>query len=70
MNPLLSAAEVSAYLQVPIRTLHRWRHRRTGPPAIRVGRYLRYRQEDVEAWLTKQQSEQRSPPTSATSLAE
>jgi hypothetical protein len=54
LRPLASAEEVSAYLGVPISTLHMWRYRRTGPRAAKVGKWLRYRWEDVEAWLDEQ----------------
>jgi excisionase family DNA binding protein len=43
--------EVAAYLQVSVKTLYTWRYKRQGPRAHRVGRHLRYRWEDVEAWL-------------------
>jgi excisionase family DNA binding protein len=48
---LATLAEVAAYLQVPPKTLHRWRSVGEGPPALKVGRHLRYRWRDVEAWL-------------------
>lgn len=48
---LMSVEEVSAYLGIPVATLYRWRHMRTGPKASRVGRHLRYSADDVAAWL-------------------
>jgi excisionase family DNA binding protein len=50
-DQLWSVQDVSEYLQVPVRTIYRWRTQGYGPPARRVGKYLRYRQEDVIAWL-------------------
>lgn len=50
---LLTPAEVSSILSVPVSTLYGWRHQRKGPPAIRVGRHLRWRSEDVEAWIAR-----------------
>jgi excisionase family DNA binding protein len=47
----MSVEEVSEYLGIPVATLYRWRHMRTGPKASRVGRYLRYSADDVAAWL-------------------
>jgi len=32
-------------------TLCDWRTRRVGPPWVRVGRLIRYRQADLDAWL-------------------
>lgn len=48
---LLTIEELSQYLQVPVKTLYDWRHRGLGPRGLRVGRYVRYRQADVDAWL-------------------
>ena len=48
---LATPTEIAVYLQVPVRTLYAWRYQRKGPRAHRVGRHLRYRWEDVEAWL-------------------
>lgn len=48
---LWSVADVSAFLGVPVGTLYQWRHRRIGPRARRVGRYLRYDPADVRAWF-------------------
>jgi excisionase family DNA binding protein len=50
---LLTPAEVSEHLRVPITTLYVWRHQSKGPPAIKVGRHLRYRVRDLEAWLER-----------------
>ena len=49
-EPLLTAEEVAAYLQVPVSWVRE--HTRAGNcPAIPVGRYWRYRMSKVEAWL-------------------
>lgn len=50
-NRLLSVTELANYLSVPVATLYAWRYRGEGPPALRVGRYLRYRWSDVQRWL-------------------
>jgi excisionase family DNA binding protein len=50
-NRLGETPQVSCYLGVPLKTLYAWRQRGYGPPAIKVGRHLRYRWADVEAWL-------------------
>ena len=49
--PLWTVQDVSDYLRVPVQTLYSWRAQRSGPPARRVGKYLRYRPADVERWL-------------------
>lgn len=51
VRPLWSITDVSAFLGVPVATLYQWRHLGTGPKAYRLGKHLRYRQADVEAWL-------------------
>lgn len=55
-NPLMTAEEVSAYLVIPVATLYAWRSRNQGPVGHRVGRHLRYRLSDVDAWLNAQPS--------------
>jgi excisionase family DNA binding protein len=50
-DELITPTELSGELKVPLATLYAWRHRGTGPAAIRVGRHLRYRRTDVAAWL-------------------
>jgi excisionase family DNA binding protein len=42
---------LSGLLGVPQRTIYSWRQRGEGPPAYRIGKHLRYRRSDVEAWL-------------------
>lgn len=56
MEKLLDAGTVADILGVPLTTLYAWRTRGGGPPGMRVGRFLRYRREDVEAWLQAQQA--------------
>lgn len=48
---LATPIEVAEYLQVPLKTLYQWRYQGEGPRAYRVGRHLRYRWDDVEAWV-------------------
>jgi excisionase family DNA binding protein len=46
--------EVSVFLGVPVPTLYQWRHKGIGPKSRRVGRHLRYKPEDVQAWFEEQ----------------
>ena len=59
MRQLLSLAEVAALLQLPEKSLYSQRSRGEAPGAlgVRVGRHVRFRPEDLEAWLDAQQSE-------------
>lgn len=53
-RPLGTPEEVAAYLQKPVRTLEQWRYRGVGPRFVKVGRDVRYRWEDVDAYLNEQ----------------
>jgi predicted DNA-binding transcriptional regulator AlpA len=53
---LWTPEDVSAFLGgVPVATLYQWRYKGVGPKSRRVGRYLRYKPEDVRAWVEKQE---------------
>ena len=34
-------------------TIYAWRYRRQGPAGFKVGRHLRYRQTDVDRWISE-----------------
>jgi hypothetical protein len=36
---------------IPVKTLYDWRRRGLGPKASGVGKHLRYRWSDVDAWF-------------------
>jgi excisionase family DNA binding protein len=48
---LLSVQQLADYLGVPVSTIYAWRTRGTAPLGFRVGKQLRFRAEDVAAWL-------------------
>ena len=52
---LMSVEELSEFLGIPVNTVYAWSSRRTGPKGYRVGRYLRFKRADVDAWLREQQ---------------
>jgi excisionase family DNA binding protein len=52
MERLLTIGEVADQLAVPEASLRFWRHTGTGPPSIKVGRHVRYRQSDIDKWLS------------------
>jgi excisionase family DNA binding protein len=56
----MTVEEVADYLAVPVRTVYRWRLTGTGPRGARVGRFVRYRKGDVEAWVERQLQEERT----------
>lgn len=51
---LITVQELSDYLGVPVATLYQWRYRGEGPEGFRVGRHVRYRWNEVEAWIEAQ----------------
>ena len=54
VDRLWTIREVSAFLGIPVATLHQWRYLGTGPEAYRVGKHLRYSPVAVQAWLESQ----------------
>lgn len=54
LDRLLSPTELASYLTIPVQTIYQWRHRGEGPPGYRVGRHVRYRWIDIQAWLEEQ----------------
>ncbi len=51
LTQLLTPNEVSDYLCVPTTTLANWRYLGQGPPFAHVGRHVRYRADDLDAWV-------------------
>ncbi|MFC9314879.1 helix-turn-helix domain-containing protein [Streptomyces nigra] len=47
----LTPDDVAELLRVPVETLYQWRRKRTGPPAFRVGRHLRYDPVRLREWV-------------------
>lgn len=46
----LTPEDIAALFAVPIQTVYAWRKRRTGPPAFRIGKHLRYDPAAVHTW--------------------
>ncbi|WP_405951514.1 helix-turn-helix domain-containing protein [Streptomyces prunicolor] len=62
----LSVKEAAEYLDLSPHTLYVWRHRRSGPPSLRMGPRGRviYRIEALDAWIREQeQADSRSNTT-------
>ena len=51
MKEIDNPAAVAEYLGLPLNTLAQWRYLKKGPSFIKSGRLVRYRKEDVDAWL-------------------
>jgi predicted DNA-binding transcriptional regulator AlpA len=43
LSRLLTVQELADLLQIPAKTIYTWRYRRIGPPAVPMGKYLRFR---------------------------
>lgn len=56
MRPLMTIEQLAEVLQIPIDTIYVWRAKKYGPPAIKVGKYLRWKPEDVQAWIDQQEA--------------
>ena len=54
MDKLLTVDGLAEFCGVPVKTIYQWNSRGTGPRAIKVGKYVRYRVTDVERWLDGQ----------------
>lgn len=52
---------LAEYLEVPLATVYQWSSRGGGPPAIRVGKHLRYRKSTVDAWLDAHTADNGTP---------
>lgn len=48
---LMTNEELAELLDMPLGTVRRWPSEGTGPKSIRIGRRVRWRPEDVRAWL-------------------
>jgi predicted DNA-binding transcriptional regulator AlpA len=51
LDALMDAPALAEYVGVPLTSVYRWNSQSTGPRRIRVGKYVRYRRADVDAWL-------------------
>ena len=56
-SAFFSVSDLATYLGVPVSTLYLWRTRGKGPRAFKVGKLVKYRREDVAAWLEAQAQE-------------
>jgi excisionase family DNA binding protein len=52
-SEFMDERSLCALLAISSVTATKWRAKAKGPPFIKVGRLVRYRRSDVEAWLCK-----------------
>lgn len=49
---LLTETDVSRHLRVSLAAVRKWRVMNRGPQFVKIGPLVRYRQTDIDAWLT------------------
>lgn len=51
---MIAPPELAEHLGVTVQRLAAWRHEGTGPRYVKVGRLIRYRADDITAWIDAQ----------------
>lgn len=57
VRDFLTVDDLARLLRIPKATIYRWRSAGDGPRGYAVGRYVRFRWSDVEAWLLERADE-------------
>lgn len=52
LDSLLNERDVARVTGLSLATVRRWRLLRSGPRFLKIGAAVRYRREDLEAWLS------------------
>lgn len=55
---LLNEHEVASSCSISVLTLRKWRSQKRGPQFVKIGALVRYRPEDVDAWIAEQKAQQ------------
>ena len=53
---LLNEHEVAESCSISVLTLRKWRSQKRGPQYVKIGALVRYRPDDVDAWIVAQKS--------------
>jgi predicted DNA-binding transcriptional regulator AlpA len=53
---LLNEREVATSCSISVLTLRKWRSVKRGPKFIKISTLVRYRPEDVDAWIAEQKA--------------
>jgi len=48
---MMTVEDLAEYLGLPIGTIYKQRSEGTGPPGYRVGKFVRWKRSEVDAWL-------------------
>lgn len=57
LEPVLTLSELADRLHVSVQTLYDLRSHGRGPRGFRVGRELRFRASEIEAWLSRMEAD-------------
>lgn len=57
----LSLEQIAEELQVPLRTLYNQRSKGDGVKGYKIGRHVRVRRSDLNAWIERQADDRRLP---------
>ena len=55
---LLNEHEVADSCSISVLTLRKWRSQKRGPQFVKLGVLVRYRPEDVDAWIAAKEPQQ------------
>ncbi len=55
-DKIFTPRQLAAYLETSVSALSQYRALGIGPIYLKIGRMVRYRQSDVEAWLNQKKS--------------
>ena len=55
-NEIWTTKQLAKYLKMSVSQINAFRAYGNGPVYLKIGRLVRYRQEDVEKWLKEQKS--------------
>lgn len=61
IEPLITEKDVAAITGLTVATIRRYRHLRLPPPYIKLGKNVRYDQNDIRAWLAAAATEDPTP---------
>jgi predicted DNA-binding transcriptional regulator AlpA len=56
LEPMLNERDVARITGLSVQTIRRWRLFRGGPKYLKIGAAVRYRREDILAWLESRPS--------------
>jgi len=65
---LLTEIDVAEHIGVSLQTVRRWRRERLGPPYVKIEASVRYRQEDVDAFVAGAVIETNTKPFSSSDV--